>query len=117
MSLEDEEDEAYRLRNDLNEWYKDQMITNKHGVKGIYERDGNHFVRHTLNKTTGTWNTERNTSTFVPKVCLDCPFYDAGEYGEYGSKLSFPYCERNVWFPTRKGTCKIKDKELARVKR
>lgn len=42
---------------------------------------------------------------FVPKCCLDCEHLDA-EFGDLGSVLAGPYCERNIFMPRRKGTCK-----------
>lgn len=69
-------------------------VTNKHGVQGVKESIGNHFI-----------SSNGSTSMFVPLICTNCDNYDPGEYGDYGSKLSPPYCEANVWFPTRTGTC------------
>ena len=50
-------------------------------------------------------NYHTNLPVFVPECCLECIHLDMGEYGDFGEHLSGPYCERNVWFPTRKGWC------------
>lgn len=42
---------------------------------------------------------------FIPKCCFECKHFDYGEY-EDGYRLSSPFCYKNVWFPTTKGTCK-----------
>jgi hypothetical protein len=78
--------------------------TNKHGVRGSWSDTGRwgQYVD-------GQWESHRRI--FVPAVCSTCRFFDPGEYGDYGEHLSPPYCEKNVWFPTRKGTCKVKDRE------
>jgi hypothetical protein len=78
-------------------------VMNKHGVECIIETTGRY----------GHLENDRwvcNLPVYVPLVCLDCHFFDRGEVGDYGSKLSPPYCKRNVLsFPTRKGTCAIKE--------
>jgi hypothetical protein len=75
------------------------LRVNKHGVKGAQVAIGRMFRA-----------SDGSTSIFVPEVCLDCSNYDSGEWGDYGTKLSPPYCERNVWWPTHKGTCRKKNK-------
>lgn len=47
-----------------------------------------------------------NDTVVVPTCCLDCRWYDHGEYGDYGTLLAGPYCTVGVVFPVRKGTCK-----------
>lgn len=68
---------------------------NDNGVIGRNTNIGSHFVASDGKRT-----------MFVPMICFSCRNYDPGEYGDYGSKLSPAYCEANVWWPTRKGTCK-----------
>lgn len=46
---------------------------------------------------------------FVPDVCHACYNYDPGEYSDY-ALLSGPYCEKNVWFPTRTNKCAKQDR-------
>ncbi len=76
-----------------------ELHTNKHGVVGILENSG-HFGHSSPN---GSFI--MNLPIFVPQACLDCQHYDRGEFGDYGSKLSPPYCAINCFFPTKKGTC------------
>lgn len=40
----------------------------------------------------------------VPIICVSCTNYDPGEF-EDGYRLTGPWCNANVWFPTRRGTC------------
>lgn len=43
----------------------------------------------------------------VPECCLGCRNYEGPEYGlDYGGLISGPYCNENLFMPTRKGTCK-----------
>lgn len=62
----------------------------------------------------GTKRFQTALPLFVPDICRHCPNYDAGEYGDYGNLLSGPYCEANVWFPTRTGQCKKGQREIDR---
>ena len=41
---------------------------------------------------------------FIPKCCLGCTFYD-NEWSEV-SMASWQYCNLNIKFPTKKGSCK-----------
>ena len=43
--------------------------------------------------------------TMPPALCLTCRHYDDGEFGDYGTRLSGPSCQLNVYFPTRSGFC------------
>jgi len=62
---------------------KDWMSKNKHSVLGFVEMD-----------------------TFIPQCCFNCRHYDGGEYGDYGTILSRPYCLMGLFFPTSKGSCR-----------
>jgi hypothetical protein len=86
----------------------DDIIVNKHGIRGYMSSIGTCFHRR---KPDGTY--EVDAPLFVPLCCVDCPFFDHGEFGDYGQLLSGPYCTSNLWFPTKKGSCKTKDKALA----
>lgn len=63
----------------------------KHGVECVVSSSGNCFGNRPL---------------LVPVCCLNCGHYDDGEYGDYGSLLSGPYCEKNLLFPVKRGQCK-----------
>jgi hypothetical protein len=84
--------------------------TNKHGVRGSWSDSG-----RWRRQVDGRWESHR--PIFVPAVCQTCRFFDPGESGDYGEHLSPPYCEKNVWFPTRKGTCKVKDRSANSAER
>lgn len=84
----------------IEPWPTKGIATNGHGVQGRWSHSGTMFGR----EIDGQWRT--CIPEFVPLCCLDCRNYDPGEYGDYGSLLSGPYCEKNVFFPTKKGTCK-----------
>jgi hypothetical protein len=73
-------------------------------VAGVWESSGNHYGSL---QADGTFRT--NVPIFVPACCLDCRHYDMGEVGDYGSKLGPPCCDLNLFFPTRKGTCKRRE--------
>lgn len=75
------------------------MSVNKHGVEGITSTSGN--LGHVVD---GQWRS--NLPVFVPRCCVECEHYCPGEMGEMGSRLTGPYCERNLFLPTRTGTCK-----------
>lgn len=85
----------------------DAWVRNENAVEGYVETSGNYYG-HKL--ADGTWRV--NVPIFVPRCCAECSNFDPGEYGDYGSKLSGPYCERNVWFPTRRGTCAWQNKRI-----
>lgn len=90
------------------------MSVNQHGIEGEYYGIGSYFYRVTRHADgTVEKGAPGHGSIFVPNVCLDCPLLDGGEFGDYGSQLSPPYCMANVWFPTRKGTCKRRAREEA----
>lgn len=42
----------------------------------------------------------------IPKICSLCKHHDY-EIGEMGTVLCGSYCSKNLWFPTKKGTCKL----------
>jgi hypothetical protein len=54
---------------------------NEHGVEGRLLRGG-----------------------FTPMCCLQCAHYEI-EYDEFRD-IGYPYCAKNIWFPTRSGKCK-----------
>ena len=41
----------------------------------------------------------------IPKICSLCKHHEY-EIGEMGTVLCGSYCAANLWFPTKKGTCK-----------
>lgn len=79
------------------------LVKNKHGVEGKYKGLGR-FVKldKNFNKTPDQYD-------FIPKCCLECGNLDV-ELGDYGSQLTPYYCEKNIFFPTKKGTCRGQDK-------
>lgn len=91
--------------------HESYWTTNRHGVAGYFDSTGAHYGRR--NSETGRIETHR--PVFVPKICTSCPNFDEGEYGDYGSKLSPPYCTANVWFPTSTGRCKRGERDGARA--
>ena len=83
---------------------------NAHGVEGRWSHSGTMYGRHEPDpQQPGKTRFRAAIPLFVPRVCCGCPHLDQGEHGDYGDLLSVPFCERNVWFPTKKGTCKTKD--------
>lgn len=76
-------------------------VKNLHGVEGVVLSTGSCYTGIREDGTRGTY-----APVFVPLCCTECVWFDAGEFGDYGTPLSPPYCEKNVWFPTRTGTCK-----------
>ena len=40
----------------------------------------------------------------IPKICRSCRHFDS-DYDEYMGISSW-FCNKNVWWPTKKGTCK-----------
>lgn len=86
--------------------YKDYGY-NKNGIFGRWSHSGSHFGAD-VTQLDGTTRFQTGLPLFVPYVCLMCWNYDPGEYEE-GSLISGPYCGINLWFPTRKGTCKRVD--------
>lgn len=82
----------------------DKWVKNAHGVEGVEESTGAHY----MGMVDGRYRT--NAPVFVPRCCVECAHYDAGESGDYGSKLSPPSCLKNVFLPTRKGTCKWQER-------
>lgn len=88
-------------------------VINEHGVWGYWSHCGTMFGR-SVEQPDGTVRFQAALPLFVPKVCVECPEFDYGEYGDYGNLLSGPYCEANIWFPTRKGTCKRGERHAAR---
>ena len=43
----------------------------------------------------------------IPLCCKNCLHF-GNDWDEWSGRTYY-YCERNVWFPTRKGTCKKQD--------
>jgi hypothetical protein len=54
---------------------------------------------YTINK-----NGVRVSSQGIPACCLNCHHYEY-EWSEWGHE-TYRYCVKNIWFPTKKGTCK-----------
>ena len=79
--LTDEDREA------MHREYEQSFKPNKHGVP--------------------CWKVGRG---LIPRCCIECSNYDSGELGDYGERLSGPWCGRNVFWPTQKGTCKWQNK-------
>jgi hypothetical protein len=75
-------------------------VTNKNGVEGYWSHCGTHFGER---QPDGNYKTA--IPLFVPRCCDECVHLDRGEFGDYGSLLSGPYCMQNVWFPTKSGKC------------
>ena len=48
----------------------------------------------------------------MPNCCYGCPFRGT-DYNEYTDTNS-EYCERNLILPTKKQSCKVKDKAFLR---
>lgn len=88
-------------------------MKNEHGIEGKYSHSGTMYGRDIILED-GTKRFQTCLPIFVPLVCTQCPLLDWGEQGDYGSLLSGPYCEANIWFPTRTGMCKRFNKELAK---
>jgi hypothetical protein len=42
----------------------------------------------------------------VPLCCIVCDYFTFPETGEYGSVYGGPDCEKFLFFPTKKGSCK-----------
>lgn len=61
------------------------FIRNKHGVPITLDISGRYYI---------------------PVICSFCKHEDH-EIGEMGTVLCGSYCTKNVWFPTKKGTCKF----------
>lgn len=79
---------------------------NKHGVECVRYTTGVHFGRE-VKQASGKMVFQTNLPVDVPVCCTKCPFFDRGEYGEMGTPLSGPGCNRGLFFPTQKGTCKV----------
>jgi hypothetical protein len=45
----------------------------------------------------------------IPIICSICKHHEY-EIGEMGTVLCGSYCAKNLWFPTKKGTCKLFEK-------
>jgi hypothetical protein len=70
------------------EVYESQFSRNEHGVEGVVSR-----------------------GTFIPRVCYEgCPLFD--EDSDLDGYHVWHFCTRNLKFPTRKGTCKLRDKTV-----
>lgn len=78
------------LKAELVREYEASFKPNAHGVLGWEIRGG----------------------VFIPRCCIECCNYDSGELGDYGERLSGPWCERNVFWPTKKGTCVWQNKRM-----
>ena len=86
---------------------------NKHDIEGIWSHSGSMYgsqVSDPMRPGHTYW--QSCIPLFVPKCCLSCPFYDDGERDDMGYLVSAPYCERNIWFPVKKGTCVVRDREI-----
>lgn len=77
---------------------------NENGITGKIMSTGCHFCGLVDGRYVN------NAPVFVPDCCLNCLHFEEGEYGDYGSRLSPPYCLKNIWLPVRKGTCKIQER-------
>lgn len=86
------------------EWAK-----NKHGIEGYWSDTGRWGRDVPDPLRPGKTYFQSHQPVFVPKVCSDCPFFNPGEWDDY-YQISPPYCERNVWFPTKKGICQIRER-------
>lgn len=71
------------------EAYASRFERNAHGVEGASGRQG-----------------------FIPRVCWECPLFD-WDCDSDGYHRSY-FCTRNVFFPTRTGTCKVREGEASR---
>lgn len=76
------------------------MLINKHGVEVVMSNTG-HFGRTDEN---GYWRDHLPLE--VPVICTSCKFFEREEWSD-GDTLAPPCCARNVFFPTRKGSCKV----------
>jgi hypothetical protein len=80
-------------------------VINKHGVLCSVSNSG--FYGH---YEEDLWDGKKrfvsNVPILIPQCCIECCNFDNGEFGDYGERLSPPYCMRNIWFPIRKGYCK-----------
>lgn len=86
-----------------------RSMTNRHGVEGEMRSTGSHFGTFTPNPD-GTETFTSNVPVFVPAVCLACRHFEPGEFDEYGSQWTPPYCRLNLYLPSRKGTCQKQDR-------
>lgn len=77
---------------------------NKHGVEVIEYTTG-HYGHYDKD---GKWRD--NNPIMIPLCCTQCFNFDPGEVGDYGERLTPPWCLKNVFFPTKKGTCKLQNK-------
>lgn len=75
-------------------------MKNKHGVEIVLSNSGRFGY---LDETTGYFKTHNPIE--VPVLCTHCKFFEHAEYSE-GETLAPPCCRKNIYFPTRKGTCK-----------
>lgn len=53
----------------------------------------------------------------APMVCVDCPFFEDREFDYDGYLWAEAFCHRGLKFPTRKGTCAVKENTAHRVSR
>lgn len=74
--------------------------TNQHGVEGRWRHSGSMFGH----EVDGVFTCA--IPCFVPRCCWECASLDPGERGDCGELLAGPYCEQNVWLPTKTGACK-----------
>lgn len=56
----------------------------------------------------GVKEIKHTSGRWVPECCSTCHNLDA-EWGEFGEFLAGPYCLKNLFLPTKRGTCKLKD--------
>jgi len=54
----------------------------------------------------GSENSLTEVGIQVPKICKSCSYFDP-EYMDLGWKDPVPACVLGVWFPVKKGTCKL----------
>ena len=86
-----------------------QIETNQHGVRVATYYSSYWDTVHKDGTST------RGASLHVPEVCWDCPFFDMGEW-EGNDCWGLPHCEKFVWMPVRKNSCKVKDKKIVEIK-
>ena len=90
----------------------ERLTTNTHGVEGYWSHCGTHFGRRITDRD-GTSRFVTAVPLFVPAICSTCPNFEPGEYGDYGSLLSGPYCTANIWLPVRTGRCRRGERDGA----